>query len=285
MIQDANGRIPAGGYAMSDDNKIRDAAQVVKAVVEAVPVYQDVVQPAARQVGKGLETVAKTIHVALAPLAALVWGYETMAGYLGEALSKRLKGVPPERIITPQATVAGPALDALKYAGPDPDLRELYANLLARAMDQRTALMAHPAFVEILRQLTPDEARILKAIAERESIPVLSVTSQNRSDGSYNWVLHRFSTLGEEAGCAFQALTPTYLDNLLRLGLLELHEDKRDATPGAYDGLRAHASVVEAMKQAQAADGSRTPHVLEQVLVVTSLGRQFCDAVVKPIAA
>src|ERR1051325_8571524 len=146
---------------MTRDDKVRDVTQAVKGIVEAVPVYEDVVQPAAREIGKGLQTVAKTIHIALAPVAGLVWGYETMRDYLGEALTKRLKGVPTERIITPQAMIAGPALDALKYAGPDPELRELYANLLARAMDERTAQEAHPAFVEILRQLTPDEARTI----------------------------------------------------------------------------------------------------------------------------
>jgi len=266
---------------MTTDDKVRDVAEAVKGIVEAVPVYQDVVQPAAREVGKGLETVAKTIRIALAPLAAIVWGYDKMGDYLEEALTTRLTGVPPERIVTPQATVAGPALDALKYAGHDPELRELYANLLARAMDKQTAMMAHPAFVEILRQLTPDEARILKPLAAGDNIPVLSVTTTDPRDESYTWVLRRFSTLGEEAGCAFPALTPTYLDNLLRLGLLELHEDKRDATPGAYDRLRAHPAAVEAMKQARG-DSSRRGDFVEAVLVVTSLGRQFCNAVVTP---
>ena len=267
---------------MTPDDKVRDVAEAVKAVVQAVPVYEDVVQPAAREVGKGLETVAKTIRIALAPLAALVWGYEQIGDYLDEALTKRLRGVPRDRIVAPLATVAGPALDALRYAGHEPELRELYANLLARAMDRQTATMAHPAFVEILRQLTPDEARILKLLARTEGIPIISVTSTDPTMGTYMWALPRFSTVGEEAGCAFPALTPTYLDNLLRLGLLELHEDKRDATPGVYEKLHAHPSVVEAMKQAQ--EGNRLGRILEAVLVVTSLGRQFCRAVVVPPA-
>ncbi|HEY6159201.1 MAG TPA: DUF4393 domain-containing protein [Gemmatimonadales bacterium] len=264
---------------MTRDDKVRDVTQAVKGIVEAVPVYEDVVQPAAREIGKGLQTVAKTIHIALAPVAGLVWGYETMRDYLGEALTKRLKGVPTERIITPQAMIAGPALDALKYAGPDPELRELYANLLARAMDERTAQEAHPAFVEILRQLTPDEARILRLFAERSGFPVVSVLS-HAPEGGYDWVLRHFSMLGEQAGCAFPGLIATYLDNLCRLGLVGLYEDKRDATPNAYDAPRAHPAVAEAMKQAQV--GSRGGTIQEEVLIVTSLGRQFCDAVVLP---
>jgi hypothetical protein len=48
---------------MPEENKIRDAADAVKGIVQSVPVYQDALQPAVRQVGLALETVAKTIHI------------------------------------------------------------------------------------------------------------------------------------------------------------------------------------------------------------------------------
>lgn len=57
---------------MLDDQKVEAAAKAIKGVVEAVPVYQDLVQPAAKEVGKGLQTVAKLVHVALAPVSGLV---------------------------------------------------------------------------------------------------------------------------------------------------------------------------------------------------------------------
>ena len=36
---------------MSDESKILDTAEVVKGIVEAVPVYQDLIQPATKEVG------------------------------------------------------------------------------------------------------------------------------------------------------------------------------------------------------------------------------------------
>jgi len=262
-------------------HQIRDAADAVKGLVEAVPVYQDVLQPAAKEIGKGLATVAKTIHVVLAPVAGLVWGYEKMSDYLSEALSKRLKDVPPERIVTPQLTIAGPALDAMRYAGPDPELRELYANILARAMDAKTAHQAHPAFVEILKQITPDEARILRLVAEHDTFPLVSVRSA-QSDGSYVWILHHFGLLGEQAGCAVPGLAGTYLDNLSRLGIVVIDEDRRDAAPNAYDPLHAHPAVQEAVNLA-GGEGRTSMGIDDELLMVTELGRQFCDAVVKAL--
>lgn len=61
---------------MGDDSKVKDAADIVKGIVKHVPVYQDLVQPAAKEVGTALQTVAKTVHIALAPVSALVWGYD-----------------------------------------------------------------------------------------------------------------------------------------------------------------------------------------------------------------
>jgi len=67
---------------------------------------------------------------------------------------------PPDQIVVPKPNVAGPALEALRYTWHEETLSDLYANLLAASsMDKSTADGAHPAFVEIIRQLTPDEAK------------------------------------------------------------------------------------------------------------------------------
>ncbi len=122
---------------MTEENKIRDAADAVKGIVLSVPVYQDALQPAVRQVGIALETIAKIIHIALAPISALVWGFDQVKEFVSNRVAEKLKDVPPERIVTPRPQVAGPVLEALRYTGHDEQLRELYANLLATSLDYR----------------------------------------------------------------------------------------------------------------------------------------------------
>jgi len=53
-------------------SNVRDTAEAVKGIVEAVPIYQDLAQPAVHELGKGLQTAAKTVHIALAPVKVLV---------------------------------------------------------------------------------------------------------------------------------------------------------------------------------------------------------------------
>lgn len=143
------------------ESTVQGVAEAIKGIVEAVPIYQDAVQPLAKEAGKALGTIGEAVNAALAPLEVMIWSLDQMKAFFLEDVAEKLKGVPPERLVTPDPAVAGPAIEALRFAGGRKDLREMYANLLARAMDAETADDAHPAYVEVLRQLSAKEARLL----------------------------------------------------------------------------------------------------------------------------
>ncbi|QWZ84834.1 DUF4393 domain-containing protein [Aeromonas sp. FDAARGOS 1404] len=268
---------------MSDENKIRDAADAIKGIVEAVPVYQDAVQPAAKEIGTALQTVAKTIHIALAPVSALVWGYDKLTGFLSTRVAEKLKHVPPDCIATPKPNVAGPALEALRYTGHEESLREMYANLLAASMDTRTAKGAHPAFVEIIKQLTPDEARLLKLMSVSRPLPLINVRREFKSptatERGSSELMANFSLLGWEAGCEHPEQTPTYLNNLCRLGLSEIPVMYEYTAPNVYDEVESHP-IVQAIKAAFESNAKYRIDILRGGLRITALGRLFCDTCV-----
>jgi hypothetical protein len=147
--------------------KVKDTAEIVKGIVEHVPVYQDLVQPAAKELGTALQTVAKTVHIALAPVSALVWGYEQIKEWVQQTVTEKLKDVPPDEIVPPRVAVAGPTIEALRFAAEEPTMRELYANLLATSMSSKKQSKAHPAFVEIIRQLEVIDVHLLNFIYAR----------------------------------------------------------------------------------------------------------------------
>lgn len=268
---------------MSEENKIRDVVDAVTGVAKAVPVYQDVVQPAAQEIGKALQTVAKTVHVALAPVSALVWGYDQIKDFVSSKVAERLKNVPPENIVTPKPNVAGPALESLRYTGHEEPLSDLYANLLAASMDKATATGAHPAFVEIIRQLTPDEAKLVSLFLREMPFPLLNVRWEYKEpieekQGGKD-VLVNFSLLGELAGCEFNHLVPAYIDNLCRLGLAEIPPMWAYVSLGVYDPLEKSPVVMDIKAQIE-----KNPELKAQVerrgLRVTELGKQFANVCV-----
>jgi|APLak6261658528_1056013.scaffolds.fasta_scaffold03763_2 hypothetical protein len=265
---------------MSEERKVKDVVDSVTGLVNAVPIYEDLIQPAAQELGKSLGTVAKAVNVALAPVSVMIWGYDQISDFISTKVAERLKNVPPENIITPKPNVAGPALESLRYTGHEPSLSDLYANLLAAAMDKETASGAHPAFVEIIKQLTPDEAKLVGLFSHEKVIPfpLLDVRWEYKNptaekNGGQS-ILINFSLLGVQAGLEFPQLTPTYIDNLCRLGLAEIPPMWSYTRKGVYDPLENTLEVQNIKSELE--NNAELKCVIERKgLRITELGKQF----------
>lgn len=267
---------------MSDENKIRDAADAIKGIVEAVPVYQDVVQPAAKEVGTALQTVAKTLHILLSPVSGLVWGYDKIKDFVSQSVAEKLRQIPVEQLRSPEPHIAGPALEALKYTGYQEELRQMYANLLATTIDTETAITAHPAFVEIIRQLSPDEALVMKYISTCHSIPKIDVRIKNKNSNIGNWKIRNFSFLPREAACANVDLGSNYLINLQRLGLVELRENYKLRPTNGEDIYQPllDAPEIQVLKKKIESEPDKEMVTNYGSIILSDFGNQFCFACV-----
>jgi Abortive infection alpha len=284
---------------MPDDNKIRDAADAIKGIAEAVPIYQDVVQPAAKEVGTALETISKSIHIALAPVSALIWGYDRIKDYLNQTLTEKLKNLPVENVVSPNPVVAGPIVEALRFAAHESSLRELYANLLATSMDVKTSHEAHPAFIEAIRQITPDEAHLFKHLTAgivldssllSRTFPLVSgvVYFHGKQAATLLSPFSHFSRIPSKSICKHPSLLPGYIDNLCRLGLMELliepfSKDYADLNCDDYDDLLKQnmESALEFWYETASVWGLpciSLKFFRKELLRVTELGLQFYNA-------
>lgn len=210
---------------MEQENKetnIKATIDAVTGLVQAIPVYQDTLQPAAKEVGKSLQVVAKTVNIALAPVKALVWGYEKIEEFITTKVSEKLQNIPEENINTPPIEIAGPAIEALRYSGHDINIRELYANLLANSMDKNTVHKVHPGFVEILKNLNSDEALLLQAFIIKSDYPLIDIQGKSKEGVEFVILNRNHSQLDHIVKLNMPSLIPSYLDNLIRLGILEI---------------------------------------------------------------
>lgn len=157
----------------------------------------------------------------------------------------------------------------------------MYANLLAAAMDKSTADGAHPAFVEIIKQLTPDEARLIAYFMRVVPFPLITIRSESKANGGGFDAMKNVSLFGREASLEVSDLIPSYLDNLCRLGLIQIPENYSYTGSGVYDELEGSETVV-AMKQViEQHQEERVCRFDRKAVVVTSLGKQFGSICVK----
>lgn len=263
----------------SKDNNVKSTIDAVTGLAKAIPIYDDAIQPAAKEIGKSLATVTKTINIALAPISALVWGYEKISEFVQQKVSEKLKNVPEENIVTPEPSVVGPALEALRFTGSNETLSELYANLIANSMDKETLKKAHPGFVEIIKNMTSDEGLILKTFTPNVYKPIMDIKLKMKSgtSGEHNLV-NNYSNIGLEAECKYPDLTPQYIDNLCRLGLLQIPAGRHLVGNNAYDSL-TKTKEYEKFK-AQYETEHTTIREIKKYIELTELGIQFKEACV-----
>ena len=143
--------------------------------------YDDTMHPVAKEAGKSLETVGMVVNKILSPLRKWATNGEDNTSKLEEAVQERLSDVAEENIVEPQSEIAVPVIIANSYTDSD-TLRSLYANLLAKAMD-KTETTPHPSYVEIIKQLSPDEALLLKTTSLLTKVTATcAIRWQDKSD-------------------------------------------------------------------------------------------------------
>ncbi len=128
----------------------------------------------------------------------------------------------------------------------------------------------HPAFSELLNNLTPDEARILRLLAMDGPQPALDVYNRSYIPWKLKPVATNLTMLGSDAGCRMPVRTPVYLQNLERLGVVEVINEP-------IDQLKRY-QVLEAQSHVEAArDSAKRQRTSYKTVRLTDFGVAFCE--------
>jgi hypothetical protein len=260
-------------------SKYKDATDAVEGIVKAVPIYQDLLQPAMVELGKGIHTLSKTVHIALSPISALIWGYDQIKDFIQQSLEDKLKNIPRENIISPAPEVAVPAIEALRYLGHREELREMFSRLLATSMNAEMANLAHPSFVEILKQISSDEAKILKSLNNNNFQPIIHLNMFVGDTTNFIHLIKNFTTLPYQVGCEFPQLGVTYIENIFRLGLIHVLDGTHITEESSYDELINHSSIHDRIAAIERA--GMKADIKKIVFYRTSYGEKFYNACIK----
>lgn len=270
---------------MANKDEIEGVAEAVAAIVKAVPVYEDALQPVAQEAGKALKTLGGVINIALAPLAVMVYGYEVIKEELRNRLETRLAKIPPENIVSPPLQVVGPILEKYKFVHNSEDLSQMFINLLANAMDKDQVEKAHPSFVNIISELSPDEAKLIQMIKKEVALPKIDLIKKTKSNpdvessGGYITIKNNFTVLGDKALLQHPTLTSSYLSNLERLMIIRISggsmQDSYTNT-ALYKELEEHQEIKEIMATSTE---EKTIEIVRGTIEITDFGEMFISAV------
>lgn len=231
---------------MSDNGIKGELLDIAKDV--AKDVYVDAVKPTAKNVGGFFGTLSGFFNnVVVYPLKKLNIEYEQKAIAFEKQMQEKYNNIPEENKIEPQLSIVGPAMESLKYNIMDEDLSEMFSNLLVSDLDSRTQNLCTPAFIRIVEQLSPMDAKVYKEIMcsfRGHDIGVASIIFKKKgTDKQYRSNMPKYF-LTVEIGTVNNYDLVLALENLQRLGLVEISFTEWLSNEEIYEIIKQKADVV-----------------------------------------
>jgi hypothetical protein len=228
------------------------------------------VAPIGKETG---ELVLRSVRLALGPVRALVWGAEQVKEWVETTIAEKLKGVRKEDIVPPNPRIAVPAMEALTYSNDDQVIREMFASLISSDMNTKTKGRAHLAFVQMIKEITPLEAELIKVFASNG--PQIRFTMRLRNSDGTQYDLRRAYSFNTD-GSAEQSEAALY--NLIRLSLISMDEQKFPNKPDLQElesYIRLAFGIEEAHQQQIQAGAGGMVIMHHAGLYLTPLGQLF----------
>lgn len=182
--------------------------------------------------------------------------------------------IPVEKLATPDYQTLMLAVDNLEPCLNSDDLRVLFSNLIAHSCNSDYKNLIHPSFSEILRQMSPYDAKILKYYVESKPKRLITYTFLSKQNGSFDRVPYMFDTYPNPDEADYISIA---LSSLMRLGILAFHDDAivafADDSPFKSSAFYTLCEK-ERLKEKKYEDSRLTA----QICKITPLGNAFINA-------
>lgn len=121
-------------------------------------------------------------------------------------------------------SIVGPALEASKYYFEEEQYREMFSSLISASADKTFNRDIHTSFTEVIKQLEPNDAKLLVRISKytgNKAIPFITVNEIVLSDKGR---LIRAKHLLPNQSISQYFADLLSIDNLVRRNLIHIHE-------------------------------------------------------------
>lgn len=230
--------------------------------------YDDLIHPSAEAVGIMISIPFRLVRQKLSNIEKYLIEGEKNLDRISESISEKLSDTNPENIVEPEPYIVVPALQGISYCMDNDELRTLYANLLATAMQKDKKDSVLPAFAEIIKQMSPVDALLMQSLTPNDMYPLAEVRFQRKTSAIFS-SYESFKPF--QGGISiFQNLSDILddlyppdkiavsIENLARLGLIEI-SDTYIVDESCYNGISAMPYCMECQTELEAAKTAPVP--------------------------
>ena len=196
-----------------------------------------------------------------------------------QELSQAISSIPEENLIEPNFQTTAQALENSKYCIESEELRKLFVNLISKSMNNNYISNVHPSFAEIIKQMSPIDAKILKTLHPDRIFPLV------------NYVLENRQTLGSEIKLStvyisslpdIDLKTASFaISSLERLGIIAIDTGPFCTDESVYIPYKKTAFYKEFSSEAIRLYASKRASIQKYLGYFTPLGKYFFEVCVK----
>lgn len=186
-------------------------------------IYQDVAQPSVKAIGDVLGTVLEFSFSILLPLKLR---NEIVKLNFTKRLNEykdKLEAIPEEKRCEVHPQIGTPIIEKLSYTTSD-EIADLFTTLLADASNADLSYIVHPAFITMIERMSPDEAKIIKYIDNKDDILFCRfngiVQKQDTNKEGFITLENCVTLLPYKIQFIHPQNLEVYLSNLVTLGIL-----------------------------------------------------------------
>lgn len=197
--------------------------------------------------------------------------FQTQNEFLADTDSEIAK-IKPENLTHPISYIAGPAIEQSTHYIDEPELRSMFAKLIASSMDNSKTTKIHSAFTQIIKELTPLDAKLLNFFPIERVTPIAKIQLYTLDKkGVINMYNHILKIKHPISDTLMYAAS---IDNLSRLGLIHVDYDNYLIKKDAYNWVDEKPEYIRATSSI---DNEKYSEVLvtKGAISFTDFGKNF----------
>ena len=242
-------------------------------------VYKDLLRPSVQVIGESLKAVLEFVSI---PFMALQLQNDKVKLNLEKRLdeyAQKLDSIPEDKRCEVHPQIGLPIIEKLTYTTCD-EIADLFTSLLASASSIDTANTAHPAFISMIERMSPDEARILEYLKDKEDIQYCDINAYSNQNSGYDTLFEHVTMIEEDVALIYPENTNAYLANLVSLGILCDKKGTFMIDKTQYNRIKGKYQVEE-LTASLVPESFKSIKVEESYYQVTPFGRLFIQACIK----
>lgn len=248
----------------------------IKPLKDLLPeVYGDALKPSMKVVG---DAIGSALEMCLLPL--IVSGYipKIARACLDKHLhsfEEKINKIPAEKRTEIHPQISTPVIQKLLYTTND-TIAELFINLLTSSAHIDMCCHAHPGFIEIISQLSPDEARIIQYLKGTAYVLYADIRAYVKNGDGFLIMLPKSTLIPFYVQLDYPENIQAYYSDLIRLGILADKSGLYKTPETAYDEIVTRYNFAE--YQQLVPNEYKNVEIERSYFEVTSFGKLFIAA-------